>query len=149
MCERRADEDENSFRQRLDSMTDSFREKRRAWADSSAQAGTAVRDKARMAADKTQDFYNSNPLVGGILVAAVGAAIGSSLPITRQEQEKLGNVGEKARDMASEQKDQISSKLHETKDQALEKADEKIQQGSPDQNQPAGSQQPSPELTRI
>ncbi len=141
MVERGHDEDEHGFRQRLDSMTDSFREKRRAWSESTAQAGSAAKDKARMAVDKTQDFYDSNPLVGGILAAAVGAAIGSGIPISRQEQEKLGSVGEKARDMASEQKDQIASKLHEKADQAVEK----VGQDAPDrqQHQPQSMTEPS------
>ncbi len=160
MVERNDDEDESGFRQRLDSMTDSFRQKRRAWSESAGQKSTAARDTvtdtARMAATRTQDFYNSNPLVGGILAAAVGAALGSGLPISRKEQDTLGAVGEKARDMAIEQKDQIASKLSDAKDQALEKADETLQQGGPDQGQAqsqsqAGQQasQPNPELSRI
>jgi ElaB/YqjD/DUF883 family membrane-anchored ribosome-binding protein len=161
MVERNDDEDESGFRERLDSMTDSFRQKRRAWSDSSMQAGSSAkdmaRDKARMAATRTQDFYNSNPLVGGILAAAVGAALGSGLPITRKEQDTLSRVGEKARDMASEQKDQITSRLSDAKDQALDKADEKLQQVGSDQGQqqgqpPAMSQQPeqpNPEFSRI
>lgn len=144
MVERGHDEDEGSFRERLDGMTEKFREKRRAWSDASAQAADATRDKARMVAGKTQDFYNSNPLVGGILAAAVGAAFGSGLPITRQEQEKLGGVGEKAREMASEQKDQMASKLHEKKDEVVEKADRKLQQSGTEQQ----SSQRSPEFTR-
>lgn len=152
MVERGHDEDEHGFRERLDSMTESFRQKRRAWSESSAEAGTAVMDQARLAAGKTQDFYNSNPVVGGILAAAVGAAMGSALPITRQEQDKLGSVGEKVRDLASEQKDQIASKLHETKDQVLEKADEKLQQSGTDKPQSATTylqpDQPNPTLSR-
>ena len=144
MCERRHDEDDHSFRQRLDDMTEKFREKRRAWSHSSTEAGLATREKAHMAAGKAQEFYNSNPLVGGILAAAVGAALGSGLPITRPEQEKLGSVGEKAREMASEQTDQLASKLHEKKDQLLEKADEKLQQGGPGE----GSPENRPELSR-
>jgi ElaB/YqjD/DUF883 family membrane-anchored ribosome-binding protein len=143
MCERRPGEDDTSFRERLDSMTEKFREKRRAWADSSSQATNAATDKARVAAGKAQDFYDSNPLVGGILAAAVGAAFGSSLPITRQEQEKLGSVGEKARDVASEQKDKVASKLHDKKDEIVNEADQKLQS--------SGSQQPpqrSPEFSR-
>jgi hypothetical protein len=158
MIERNDDEDDSGFRQRLDSMTDSFRQKRRAWSESSGQAGSAAKDKARIAKTKTQDFYESNPLVGGILAAAFGAALGSGLPISRKEQDTLGSVGEKARDMASEQKDQITSKLSEKKDEVLEKADEKLQQtGSGQGQQPGGQQntafgeqqQSNPEFTRI
>ncbi|MEO6580815.1 MAG: DUF3618 domain-containing protein, partial [Sphingomicrobium sp.] len=108
MVERGHDEDDHGFRQRLDSMTDSFREKRRAWSESSGQAGSAAKEKGRMAVDKAQQFYSSNPLVGGVLAAAAGAAFGSSLPISRQEQEKLGAAGEKVREMASDQKDHIT-----------------------------------------
>jgi ElaB/YqjD/DUF883 family membrane-anchored ribosome-binding protein len=135
MVERGHDEDDHGFRQRLDSMTDKFRDKRRAWSASSSQTGSATRQKARAAAGKTQEFYESNPLVGGILAAAVGAALGSGLPISRQEQEKLGSVGEKAREIAGEQKEQIAATLHDQKDRVLETADEKLQQGGSEQAQ--------------
>ena len=156
MCERRPDEDEHGFRQRLDEMTDKFREKRRAWSDSAGRAGSATKDQATMAVSKTQDFYNSNPLIGGILAAAVGAALGSGIPISRKEQEKLGNVGEKARNLASEQKDQIASKLHEKKDEIVGKAEENLQP-SQDRQPTSGQQtgdghqpsQRSPELSRF
>ena len=143
MCERRPDEDESSFRDRLDSMTDKFREKRRAWSDSMGQTGSRAasmtRDNAQWVTSKAQDAFFTNPLVGGILAAAVGAAFGSTIPISRQEQDTLGSVGEKARDMASEQKDKAASMLHEKKDQVLEKADEKIQQAG--SGQQSGSDQ--------
>jgi ElaB/YqjD/DUF883 family membrane-anchored ribosome-binding protein len=129
MVERNHDEDEHSFRQRLDGMTDKFREKRRAWADSSAQGQDAAKQKAQMAAGKAQDFYASSPLVGGIIAAAVGAAFGSSLPVTRTEQEKLAPLGNKARDMVDEHKDEVTSKLREKKDDLLERADQTLQSG--------------------
>jgi len=127
MVERNHDEDEHSFRQRLDAVTDKFREKRTAWAESSAQGSSAAKQKARMAAGKAQDFYAGNPLVGGILAAAVGAAFGSSLPVTRTEQEKLGALGSKARDMVDEKTHEATSQLREKKDDLLERADEKLQ----------------------
>ena len=141
MCERRPDEDDHSFRQRLDDMTERFREKRRAWMDSASQSGTATKQRtqqmARQASSKAQDLYGSNPVVGGILAAAVGAALGSTLPVSRQEQEKLGSVGQKAREMASEQKDQLTSKAMEKKDELLEKADQKLQPQGQQQGEPA------------
>jgi ElaB/YqjD/DUF883 family membrane-anchored ribosome-binding protein len=127
MVERNYDEDDSSFRQRLDGMTDKFREKRRAWADSSSQAQAATRQRAQAAVGKAQDFYTGNPLVGGILAAAVGAAFGSALPVTRQEQDKLGGIGQKARDVIDENKEQVTSQLREKKDQLLDKADAAIQ----------------------
>jgi ElaB/YqjD/DUF883 family membrane-anchored ribosome-binding protein len=136
MVEPNHDEDHHSFRQRLDGMAETFREKRRAWSDSSGRASDATMQKGRMAASRAQDMYDSNPLVGGILAAAVGAALGSAVPISRQEQDKLGSVGAKARDMASEQKDQLASQAREKKDELLEKADQKMQQSQSGSAQP-------------
>jgi hypothetical protein len=147
MCERRQDEDEHSFRSRLDDMTEEFRAKRRAWSDSASQTGSAAsekaRDTARRASARAQDMYSSNPLVGGILATAVGAAFGSALPVSRQEQEKLGSVGQKAREVVSEQKDQVTSKAMEKKDELLEKVDTKLQQNA-GQDGPHRERQPEP-----
>jgi ElaB/YqjD/DUF883 family membrane-anchored ribosome-binding protein len=148
MVERRDDEDDRSFRDRLDSMTETFREKRRAWADSAGQlrarggrAGAAAGEKAKAAASRTQELYAENPLVGGILAAAVGAAFGSALPVTRQEQERLGSLGEKARDAIGEQKEQLTDQLREKKDALLDKADERLQAGAnPAQHSTSGPQ---------
>ena len=146
MCERRPDEDDHSFRQRLDDMTEGFRQKRRAWMDSAGQAGESTAEAARWAASRTQDMYFGNPLVGGVLAAAVGAVVASALPISRTEQEKLHGLGEKARDAASEQKEQLTSTLREKKDEVVDKADQKLSEtgssgtsGSSSTSQSAGS----------
>jgi hypothetical protein len=152
MCERRPDEDDRTFRQRLDNLTDKFREKRRAWSDSISQAGSSTgrsaqqafgtaERTARQAADRAQDFYDGNPLVVGILAAALGAGVGSAIPLSRKEQEALGEVGAEARDMVAQQKDELTSKAMEKKDELLEKADQKLQSSSPSQQgQPSGQQ---------
>ncbi len=108
-------------------MTEKFRDKRRAWAETSSEAQDATKRKAQAAVGKAQDLYSGNPLVGGILAAAVGAAFGSALPITRQEQDKLGGLGEKARDLIDENKEQVTSQLREKKDELLDKADAALQ----------------------
>ena len=108
-------------------MTEKFREKRCAWAESTSEAQVATKQKAQAAVGKAQDLYAGNPLVGGILAAAVGAAFGSALPITRQEQDKLGSLGEKARDVVDENKEQVTSQLREKKDELLDKADAALQ----------------------
>lgn len=157
MCERNPDEDDHSFRHRLNEMTDKFREKRSAWSDSASQTGTAARqrsqqlassarDSARQASDRAQDMYSSNPLVGGILAAAVGAALGTTIPVSRKEQETLGGLGEKARDMASQQKDQLTSKAMEKKDQLLDKADQKLEQSQQGQSGRQDQSQRQPEF---
>ena len=149
MCERNPDEDDHSFRQRLNDLTDKFRDKRQAWSESASRSGSAASDRTRqlasLASTSAQNMYDSNPLVGGMLAAAVGAALGSTIPVSRQEQEKLGSVGVKAREMASEQKDQLTSKAMEKKDELLEKADEKLQQGQ-QQTEPTQSRQAEPAM---
>lgn len=142
MVERDYDEDDSSFRQRLDGMSDKFREKRRAWADSSGQAQAATKRKAQAAVGKAQDLYSGNPLVGGILAAAVGAAFGSALPVTRQEQDKLGGLGQKARDVIDENKETVTTQLREKKDQLLDKADAALQPSSETQGNMQQSETP-------
>lgn len=123
MVERGHDEDEHTFRQRLDAMSEKFRDKRRAWANTSTDLRESAKHKTQMAAHKTQDLYDANPLVGGILAAAIGAAFGSVLPVTRQEKDSLGSIGQKARNTLSEQTEQVGSIVREKKDELLEKAD--------------------------
>ncbi len=150
MCERRHDEDDRSFRQRLDEMTDRFREKRRAWSDSASRTGSdygrKARQTARQAGERAQDMFAGNPLVGGMLAAAVGAALGSAIPVSRTEQEKLGAIGGKARDMANDGKEALKSQAMEKKDDLLDKADRKLQQSSEGQPpQGSGGGQPGGE----
>ena len=145
MVEREHEEDDSSFRQRLDSMTDTFRDKRRAWADGASQAQNATKEKAQAAAGKAQDLYAGNPLVGGILAAAVGAAFGSALPITRQEQDKLGGIGEKARDVIDDNKEQVTSQFREKKDELLDKADVALKPSTSPDSPSTGNKMPQPE----
>jgi len=145
MVERSHEEDDSAFRQRLDAMTDKFREKRRAWAESSSQAQVATKEKAQAAAGKAQDLYAGNPLVGGILAAAVGAAFGSALPITRQEQDKLGGIGEKARDVIDDNKEQVTSQFREKKDELLDKADVALKPSTSPDSPSTGNKMPQPE----
>ena len=123
MLERNHDEDESSFRQRLDSASEKFRDKRRAWANTSSDLQDAAKQKAQVAVHKTQDLYTENPIIGGILAAAIGAAFGSALPVTRQEKDSLGSLGQKARDIVGEQTDHLESIAREKKDELLDKAD--------------------------
>jgi hypothetical protein len=145
MCERGHDEDEPSFRERLDDLTDKFRQKRQAWSDqgsrATASAGGAARsaaasagDTARSAATRAQDLFIGNPLIGGLAAAAVGAILGTVIPITETEEQKLSGLGEKARDLASEQKDKLADAAREKKDSLVEKVDQSVSA------QPSGGQ---------
>ena len=123
MLERQHDEDEGSFRQRLDSISEKFRDKRRAWADTTADMQEAAKQKAQFAATKTHDLYDDNPLIGGILAAAIGAAFASALPVTRQEKDSLGSLGQKAREVVGQKTNHLGSIVREKKDELLDEAD--------------------------
>jgi ElaB/YqjD/DUF883 family membrane-anchored ribosome-binding protein len=155
MLERRHDEDDHSFRQRLDDATEKFRERRHAWMDRGSRAttkvtesgraavsraSTAVSDTGRAAASRAQQTFTDNPLVGGLAAAAVGAIFGTLLPITRTEQEKLAGVGEKARELASEQKDNLTEMAREKKDQLLSSVEEQAKPASQSGQQQQDSQ---------
>lgn len=147
MVERRHDEDDSSFRQRLDDLTDKFREKRHAWVQSSEQVREAAGRGVSHAADKAQNLFDSNPFVGGLIAAAVGAALGSLVPLSQLEQEQLGALGEKARDMVRDQQDALTDKLREKKDELVDQADETLQhkpQGGQQQGQPDPDMEPVP-----
>jgi hypothetical protein len=139
MIERSHDEDESSFRRRLDEAAERFREKRHAWADSTRQAGGSLRDAGSNAASRARGAYGSNPLIGGLLAAAAGAIAGTVLPLTRAEDERLAGVGETAREAIGEHKDQLVSAAREKKDQLLEKVEDA---GRPADQGPGASSSP-------
>lgn len=142
MCERGHDEDESSFRKRLDEMTEKFREKRQAWSDSAGRAGSSTANTARrttsQATSYATDMYDSNPLVGGFLAAAVGAVLGSAIPVSRKEEQALGGIGSKALDMANEGKQQLTGQIRDKKEELISKAEEAIKpQRSGEAQQPS------------
>lgn len=146
---RNDDEDESSFRKRLDGLTEKLRTKRHDWAASSANARQAAQQKAQAAFGKTQGLYTDNPLIGGILAAAVGAAFGSALPVTNQEKEKLRPLGQKARDALDQQKERVAEQVRTKKDELLDKADAAISKtasGGQSQQDQSGSAGQSVEL---
>lgn len=126
MIERGHEEDDSSFRQRLDTVTEGLRNKRHALADKSSEVYAMAQDKAYMASDKTKDAFANSPLVGGILAAALGAAIGSALPASRLEKEKLGKIGGQMRDTVTSKTEEASLMFREKKDELLEKADDAL-----------------------
>ena len=148
MVERQPGEDDTSLRQRLDQATESFRQKRSAFAEQARRAGEQVSSGASHAVDKGQDLYQQNPWAGGLLAAAAGALAGSILPLSRAEQEQLGELGGKVRDMAGEQKERLTSELRERKDQLVgelrERKDDLVDQAEQKLSDAGQSGQPAP-----
>lgn len=128
MVERGHDEDDAGFRQRLDDATHKFRdtlsEKRRAFREQRHDMTAAISDGSSRAFRTTQETLIGNPLLGGLAAAAVGAILGTVLPLTETEEQKLSSLGGQARDLASEQTGKLTDTLREKKDQAVGKIDE-------------------------
>ncbi|MDF2639404.1 MAG: hypothetical protein K0R64_2388 [Novosphingobium lindaniclasticum] len=141
MVERSHDDDDHSFRDKLDKAAEAFRNRRHAWSDSAAQAGKAVaggsRTAVEAAATKGQQLYSGNPLIGGLVAAAAGAFLGSLLPESEAEQQALGSIGERARGIASEQTNQLMSTAREKKDDLVAAAQESVASSESNERQGA------------
>ncbi len=144
MIDQHHDEDEGSFRTRLNeaqeklrSKTAAFGEKirraghdtgdslssaRSAFAGRGRQAYSSARDWTGNTASQLSDQYSANPAIGGLVAAALGAAFGAAIPPSAFEREKLGGLGEQARDLVSEGKDKALGIVAEQKDKLVEKA---------------------------
>lgn len=123
MIEQGHDEDETTFRDRLDKATEAFRQQRH---DVMNRAQSLGRDAGKGASDlagKASATYRENPLIGGALAAAAGAIVGAAIPASRTEAEQLGPMGAKALgavedkvhalgDTAREKKDALVGELH-------------------------------------
>jgi ElaB/YqjD/DUF883 family membrane-anchored ribosome-binding protein len=133
MVERGHEEDDATFRQRLDDAAEKFRSARQAWGEQAQRAGSAVADGSKAAVERAQDLYEGNPLIGGLIAGAAGAFLGSLLPETRFEQENLGGIGGKARDMAADQADKLVETAREQKDKLVAGAEQAVSASSPAQ----------------
>ncbi|WP_133364963.1 DUF3618 domain-containing protein [Qipengyuania sediminis] len=141
MIEQRHDEDETSFRQRLDQATEKLRETRdsllhsaqnlgsgardsagrlgRGTRDAASRFGTGTREAASRLGTSTQVFYSDNPLVGGAIAAVVGAIAGAAVPASRFEEEKIGSLGAQALDAAKEKARDLGDMAREKKDELV------------------------------
>jgi hypothetical protein len=79
--------------------------------DAAAGAGRSSLDMGSALNDSILKHFQDQPLVGGALAFAVGAAIGAALPHTRQEDETIGV-------MADDVKTKLSSEASKTFDKA-------------------------------
>ncbi len=126
MIERRHEEDDKSFRDRLDEASEALRRRRHDMADQARSAAQSVAGSGQAAMGKAQDLYQGNPLVGGLISAAAGAFFASMLPTTRMEAQSLGDLGAKARDLATEQGDKLAKAARDQKDELVSAVEKKV-----------------------
>lgn len=137
MIEPRHDEDEQSFRRRLDEATESMRQRRDEAADrarelaqqtyeSAGNLAHGASQGARRAASQARSFYDDNPLLGGLAAAFVGAIAGSTIPVSRTEEEHLGGLGARAIDRAKDTAQHVGEHVRDKKDELVEEADRHV-----------------------
>lgn len=134
MIERNHEEDDSGFRTRLDEAGEKLRNRTSAFGSQVKEQGQDLkarlssdteraRQQARAATEKAKQLYRDNAVVGGLVAVVAGAIAGSTLPTTRLEQDKLGDIGDSARDAVSEQKDKLMGQAEKTLGKVEDKLD--------------------------
>jgi ElaB/YqjD/DUF883 family membrane-anchored ribosome-binding protein len=126
LMEQGHDEDETTFRQRLDEATEQLRRRRDQASESAHTLMLQTRARARQAVSGAKGFYEENPLVSGLAAAFVGAIAGSAMPATRTEEDYVGALGEQALGSAKAKVQQIGEDARECKDDLLDRIDQSI-----------------------
>lgn len=112
------------------------------------EARDQVQHKAEQVGQTLTHLLENQPLVGGALAFAVGAALGAALPHTKQEDELLGEAADKVRHEAGklagsayEKGKEAASELYEDAGDAIAHVydDAKSRMGNQEQQQPYGS----------
>ena len=127
MLEQGHDEDEKSFRDRLDQATERLRERRDRFMESAHHLGETAGHTAQGAAYKAIETYVSHPMVGGLVAALAGALAGSLAPVTRTEEEQAGKLGSRALDAVKEEAGHLADGLREKKEELVSEAEEKLE----------------------
>lgn len=130
MIEQGHDEDEGTFRKRLDEATGQLRQQRDRAAESARHFADASRDRAKQVASRAEGFYSENPLITGLAAAFVGAIAGSALPATRTEESLVGGMGENVLDSAKSQLRRTGDQARHQKDELIDRFDERLETGS-------------------
>ncbi|WP_343342825.1 DUF3618 domain-containing protein [Sphingomicrobium sp. XHP0239] len=138
LIERNHDEDDHAYRQRLNDATDRIREKRDQFASAARQRGHDIAEGGRHAAEKGKqaarrgkEAFFDNPMIGGLIAAAVGAVAGAAVPSTRTEREYLGDTGRKAIDRAEDKAMDAERQAMQKKDEMVERADRRMEEAGP------------------
>ena len=90
--------------------------------DTVSQAGRSAMDTGAQLNDAILKHFRDQPLVGGALAFAVGAAIGAALPHTKIEDEALGPASDDVKSMVSNQASETLDKAEQVATNVLDKA---------------------------
>ncbi|GAA5177546.1 YtxH domain-containing protein [Modicisalibacter zincidurans] len=110
-----------SIKDRARGMSDGMRERTSRARAGSRNAMHGASSRAQSVGQQTTHFIKEHPVMAGALGIALGAAIGSLLPSTRTEDERLGAMRDKTVDRATEEGERYA-------EEARAKANEKAEQ---------------------
>lgn len=86
--------------------------------------GRTARRSARRAEHRVEDFVDDNPLLAGLVAAGAGALLGSLLPSTRFEDERMGPVRDDLMHQASDMADEARERARHVAEDAKEELKE-------------------------
>jgi len=95
-------------------------------AGEAVDAGVAIEDGARRLNNAIAAGFRAQPLVGGALAFAVGAALASALPHTETEDDLLGDSADKVKGTAEEEAERAFESTKETVAEVYRKATDAV-----------------------
>jgi gas vesicle protein len=107
--------------------------------DEAKHVGEKVSTEAERAAKKVMSAFESQPLVAGALAFAAGAALGATLPHTREEDAAIGKVADKVRGKAMDAASDLYDEGKEKAGELYEKGKEKVGEVYEDARQNLGA----------
>lgn len=110
---------------------DAVRERSASVADQAKRAGGMLWERSAGMAGQATHLYDDHPVIGGLLAATAGAALATTLPVTRMEAEQLGDIGQRARGMFDQEKDKLMGAARARKDEVLHKAEDAVNPPEP------------------
>lgn len=103
-------------------MSESIAETGKSLAGSVQAAGRTLEEEGSRLNAAILRHFRDQPLVGGALAFAVGAAIGAALPHTETEDEALGDTSDRMRDSLAAKASEVTEKAAASAEGILEKA---------------------------
>ncbi|MFO6465752.1 DUF3618 domain-containing protein [Jannaschia sp. KMU-145] len=112
----------STFSEGTQSMSDKARERVLRARQTAYEAQRRIEERMGDYADEGRRVFDSQPLIGGLIAAGIGAAIGAALPRTHRENEMLGSYRDRAFDEADRVFREESAKLKAVAGAAVDEA---------------------------
>lgn len=88
-------------------------------ASGTSRAAHTIADRARAGGHKVEETFEENPMVLGVVAAAVGLAVGMTLPVTDKESQIMGGKRDELMDRAKEAISDTKEKVRNVAERAV------------------------------